>query len=48
MQAVMFAYAFFAGLVVLIVLTILIVAGISVVVRKLRGTRGESKPPDRS
>lgn len=45
MQAVMFAYAFFAGVIVLILLTIAIVTGIAVVVRKLRGPPGRPKPP---
>jgi DMSO/TMAO reductase YedYZ heme-binding membrane subunit len=48
MQAVMFAYALFAGMVVLILLTIAIVAGISVVVRKLRSPQGRPKPPAQS
>ncbi len=48
MQAVMFAYAFFAGVVILIILTILVVAGIAAAVRMLRRAAGTSKPHDRS
>ena len=48
MQAVMFAYAFFAGVIVLLLVTILLVAGISAVVRKIRGSKGRPQPPAQS
>ena len=48
MQAVMFAYALFTGVFVLILLTIAIVVGISALMRKVRGPKKRSKPPEQS
>jgi hypothetical protein len=48
MQAVMFAYALFTGVFVLILLTVAIVVGISALMRKVRGSSRGAKPPGQS
>ena len=48
MQGVIFAYAFATGVFVLIVLVVVIVGAISAVVRKVRGSKVKSKPPEQS
>ena len=48
MQAVMYAYAAFAGLLILVILTIAIVTGTAALVRRLRRKAGDPEPPAQS
>jgi hypothetical protein len=46
MLAVMYAYAAFAGILILVILTIAIAAGTAALVRRLRGKAEDPRPPE--